>query len=407
MLGGGAIGAMGALNACAPAPDPNSPGWTWSPEGSIPGTGTGADPTTLWDPQADELVRSLLDRGLVHDVNYKLKKWTKNGQALPDGLPADLVEFIEEARKLPPWADPAKLVAAADFNQRRGLYLGVTYGFASGMMSTVIPREARAVYYSKGGADMKDRITKTAKLGYDVGSHNAFRPDGEMVVTCVKTRLAHAGVRNLLPTSARWSNVADEPIPISQHDLMVTWHSLPTTVMHNLVKWKVPMPPRDSEAFLHSWQVTAHMLGILDEYIPRSWSDANAQAAEVLTPILAPTPEGIELADMLLGLGEEIDGGQLTRPILGSLTRYVLGKEVAGWLEIPHEPFWDQVFVNSWPSFVAIREQILSFSTSPKAVQDAYWAFDEILRLGALLFLSGARFPISIQIPVANNPNYD
>jgi hypothetical protein len=361
----------------------------------------------VWDPEADELVRSLIDRGLVQDVNYKLKKWINNGQALPAGLPADLVEFIEEARKLPTWADPKKLVAAADFNQRRGLYLGVTYGFASGMMSTVIPREARAVYYSKGGADMKDRITKTAKLGYDVGNHNAFRPDGEMVVTCVKTRLAHAGVRNLLPSSVRWSEVADEPVPISQHDLMVTWHSLPTTVMQNLVRWKVPMPPVDSEAFLHSWQVTAHMLGIRDEYIPRSWSEANAQADQVLTPILAPTPEGIELADMLLGLGEEIDGGQLTRPILGSLTRYVLGREIAEWLEIPHEPFWDQIFRNAWPSFVAIREQILSFSASPKAVQDAYWAFDEILRLGALLFLSGAQFPISIQIPVANNPHYD
>ena len=115
------------------------------------------------------------------------------------------------------------------------------YGFASGMMSTVIPKEARAVYYSRGGADMKDRITKTAKLGYDIGSLNAYRPDGEMVVTCVKTRLAHAAVRHLLPQSAWWSNVASEKVPISQADVMVTWHSLPTTVMRNLEKWHVPI----------------------------------------------------------------------------------------------------------------------------------------------------------------------
>nr|WP_226933214.1 hypothetical protein [Parafrankia sp. CH37] len=84
------------------------------------------------------------------------------------------------------------------------------------MMSTVIPREALAVYYSKGGADMRDRITKTAKLGYDVGSNNAFDPSGEMIVTCVKTRLAHAGVRHLLPQLAAWNNVASEDIPISR-----------------------------------------------------------------------------------------------------------------------------------------------------------------------------------------------
>lgn len=44
------------------------------------------------------------------------------------------------------------------------------------MMSTVIPKEARAVYYSKGGWDLKDRISKTAKLGYDIGSLNAYQP---------------------------------------------------------------------------------------------------------------------------------------------------------------------------------------------------------------------------------------
>ncbi|WP_308207837.1 oxygenase MpaB family protein [Actinomadura madurae] len=159
-------------------------------------------------------------------------------------------------------------------------------------MSTAIPKEARAVYYSQGGADMKDRITKTAKLGYDVGTENAFDPDGEMIVTCVKTRLVHAAVRHLLPKSPYWSKVADEEIPISQADMMVTWHSLPTTVMQNLVKWKVPIPAAESAAFLHSWQVTAHMLGILDEYIPASWDEADSQAEQVLDPILAPHPRG-------------------------------------------------------------------------------------------------------------------
>ena len=91
-------------------------------------------------------------------VNELLRTWTKNGQPLPAGLPADLRDFMEYARQLPPWTDQGKLDTAVEFNKKRGLYLGVLYGFASGMMSTVIPKEARAVYYSKGGADMKDRI---------------------------------------------------------------------------------------------------------------------------------------------------------------------------------------------------------------------------------------------------------
>ncbi|MFA1546887.1 oxygenase MpaB family protein [Actinomadura chokoriensis] len=404
LMAGGTLGAYGAMSLAASAQA--APLWTWSPKGSVAGAGEGADPRWVWDPECDELVASLLDSGQVPNVNKLLKTWTKNGQALPAGLPAELRTFIENARQLPSWTDKAKLAKAFEFNQKRGLYLGVTYGFASGMMSTVIPKEARAVYYSKGGADMRDRITKTAKLGYDIGTEKAFDADGEMIVTCVKTRLAHAGVRHLLPQSPYWQKAADEEIPISQADMMVTWHSLPTTVMKQLTKWKVPIPADESAAFLHSWQLTAHMLGIRDEYIPNSWAEANSQAAQVLDPILAPTPEGIKLADMLLNLASFIDLGILSKPVLRALTRYVLGDEIANWLKIPRELVWDPIFANLWEPFVAVREGILDLTDAPPQLRDVYWVFDEIIRQMVLLVLSGADYPISIQIPVTNNPNY-
>ena len=161
-------GTIGALGAAVPAR-----AWTWSPRGSVAGQGAGVDPRWVWDPEADALVADLIERGDVPRVNTLLRTWTKNGQPLPDGLPADLRDFMEHARRLPSWTDQGKLATAVTFNEKRGLYLGVLYGLASGMMSTVIPKEALAVYYSQGGADMKDRISKTAKLGYDIGSVNA------------------------------------------------------------------------------------------------------------------------------------------------------------------------------------------------------------------------------------------
>jgi hypothetical protein len=404
LMAGGTLGALGALSVASPAPASSL--WTWSPKGSVAGAGEGADPRWVWDEEADPLVASLLDRGDVSQVNNLLRTWTKNGQPLPDGLPADLRDFMERARQLPSWADQGKLATAFEFNQKRGLYLGVTYGFASGMMSTAIPREARAVYYSRGGADMKDRITKTAKLGYDVGSENAFQPDGEMIVTCVKTRLVHAAVRHLLPKSPYWTKSAEEKVPISQADMMVTWHSLPTTVMQNLVKWKVPIPAAESDAFLHSWQLTAHMLGIKDEYIPKSWDEANSQAGQVLDPVLAPTPEGVKLADILLNLGSVVDGGILSKPVLGSLTRFMLGDKIATWLKISRDPLWDRLIPTLWPPFVAVREGLLDITKAPKELREIYWTFDEILRQGALLFLSEGKLPISIEIPQTNNPHY-
>ncbi|MGV9881332.1 oxygenase MpaB family protein [Streptomyces sp. NPDC003006] len=398
LMAGGALGALGALGAATPA-QARTP-WTWSPKGSVAGSGAGADPRWVWDAEADPLVASLLDRGDVPKVNKLLRAWTKNGQPLPAGLPSDLRDFMERARRLPSWADRGKLATAVEFNEKRGLYLGVLYGLASGMMSTVIPKEARAVYYSQGGADMKDRISKTAKLGYDIGSRNAYQPDGEMIVTCVKTRLVHAAVRHLLPQSPHWPDVADEEIPISQRDMMVTWHSLPTTVMQKLTAWKVPIPAAESSAFLHSWQLGGHLLGIKDEYIPGSWDEADAQAKQVLDPVLAPTPEGVKLAHILLDLGSSVDGGILSKPILGAFTRFLLGDRIAEWLDIPREVIWDSLLKTAWGPFVAVREGLLPFPLAPKA----YWTFDEFLRKAALLFLSEAR-PISIEIPETNRPS--
>ena len=129
------------------------------------------------------------------------------------------------------------------------------------MVSTVIPKEARAVYYSYGGANMKDRISKTAKLGYDIGTQNAYAPDGTMIITSVKTRIVHAAVRHLLPQSPHWNDAAPEEIPISQADTMVTWHSLATTVMRRFQPEEARLILVDYRRSLMDLPETEHRIG--------------------------------------------------------------------------------------------------------------------------------------------------
>jgi hypothetical protein len=379
------------------------PGWAWGGAQSVAGIGGTTPPWEVWDDEADAVVAAVIDRGEVAQVNALLRDWTRNAQPLPAGLPPDLHAFIETARRLPPWTDVAKLKAAVEFNKKRGTYLGVAYGFVSGMMSTAIPHEARAVYYSKGGADMKRRISRTAKFGYDIGSLGGFHePHGEMVVTAVKTRLAHAGVRHLLPQSPHWTRSADQLKPISQRDILVTWHSLPTSVMRSMRTWGVKVPAAEADAFLHSWQVAVHMLGVNDEYIPATWAAADAQAPQVLDAVLAPTPEGKKLADMLLNLAADTDRGVFTRPVLESLARYFVGDQIADWLEIPRRPGQDRLLATAWPQFVRLKELGLIVP----GISGLYWTFDEILRLGTLWYL-GEGERLSIEIPDTNNPRYD
>ncbi|MGA4988142.1 oxygenase MpaB family protein [Nonomuraea bangladeshensis] len=391
LITGGALGAMGALSIASPAH-----AWTWSPAGSVAGAGAGLDPRWVWDEEADPLAASLLDRGAVPEVNRLLWDWNRNDQPLPDGLPADLVAFIEKARQLPPWADRAKLETAATFNKSRGLYLNLLNGVGGGMLSTAIPKEARAVYYSKGGADMEDRVAKTSLLGFAVGALNAYRPDGTCIVQSVKTRLVHAAVRHLLQQSPHWGG----DIPISQEDMLVTWHTLPTYAMRKMLEWQVPIKPAESAAYLHVWQVTAHMLGIRDEYIPMTWDAANAQSDQILPRNMGPTPEGVELTDILLGqLAEQTSPGSVSRPLCNALARYLVGDQVADWDGIRREPVWDPLISSAWPKLVRFREGLIPLPLVPSIA----WVIDEAVRQYILFFLTKGK-ETKIEIPTTNRP---
>ncbi|WP_430647324.1 oxygenase MpaB family protein [Agromyces sp. GXS1127] len=398
LLAGGALGAAGALNAISPAH-----AWTWSSAGSIAATDTVRDPRYVWDDLTDPVIADLLDRGGVPGVNALLKPWVYNWQSPSWLLPSDVRRVVNEARRLPDWADLGKLDVAYRFATKRGLYLGVLYGMNSGMMSAAIPREARAVYWSKGGADIRDRIAKTAKLGYDIGDFHAYRPDGKMIVTCVKTRLTHSAVRHLLPQSPYWMQVADEPEkrPISQFDILITWHSLASSVMQKLDEWGVEIPQNERDAYLHLWQVTAHMLGVIDEFIPSSWEEAELQRQQVLVPILARTDEGVKLADMLVNLGQYIDFSLVTQPLFEAVTRYMLGDEVTDMLELTRRPVLEATVEEVWPVFIKLREAGLPLPGAPAL----YTAFEELIRKFALFYLEPFQ-QINIDIPTHNNANH-
>jgi len=401
LLGGAALGALGAL--------PGRAAWAWSTSQSVAGGDLATiPPERVWDDAADAVVHRLFRKeGItrIEELNALLRPWVYNGQALPEGLPPDLVAFIEEARQLPAWYDPGRIADGFAFYQRRGGDTGLLYTLGSGMMSCAIPDEARAVYHSKGGEDMRDRVRKTAKLGYDIGAEDAFDPSGQMIVTCIKTRLTHSAVRYLITSSARWQASAGKaPAPISQRDIMITWHSLATFIHRTLDRWGIESPSAEEDGYLHTWQVTAHFLGVQDVYIPATWADARRQSDLTLDPVIAPTREGVALADILLDLVAEDNPG-IVRPVLHALVREMVGttndgRSIADMLEIPREPVWDPAIQHGWPMYTSARASGRPFPGS----KELSWTFDEIVRMGVMYSLNDGRPPeeISIEMPTAN-----
>jgi hypothetical protein len=159
------------------------------------------------------------------------------------------------------------------------------------------------------------------------------------------------------------------------------------------------MSAADEEAFLHQWQVAIHLLGVRDEFIPKTWAEADAQSAQVLTPLLAPTTEGKELAEDLLGLTAQIDLG-VTRGFLNEFVRYVLSDEVGDWLGLRRDYAAAALVRTGWPAYIAFREGLLPIAPA------GFYLFDQFVRALAMLFLNKASSPTStpITIPSANRP---
>lgn len=390
--------ALGLAGAAAPA----GAAWAWSSAGSLAAVDAVTDPWSVWDDATDPLLATLLDEGRIPAVNTAFERWIDNGDPLPAGLPANLVAYLQQVNRLPAWADPAKLALAAQFNKRMSLYLFVLYGLGGGIMSTVIPREARNVYHSAGGADMKSRAAKTFTYGYDLSAPDAFLPTGSFVVTSNKTRLTHAAVRHLLPQSPAWRAVTDDQdfIPISNGDILITFHSLGTYVRSRLTAWGIRMSAREHDAYLHMWQVALHLLGVRDDFIPATWAAAEQQSAYALTPILAPTPEGVDLASILFGLTGQVDLG-VTRGFLHEFARYLLSDRIGDWLRLPRDYAARGLIEVGWPLYVAFREGL-----SP-IVPEGFSLFDRFLRGLAMLFLNNGTSPAHtpITIPTGNRPS--
>ncbi|MFJ2738283.1 oxygenase MpaB family protein [Streptomyces sp. NPDC087440] len=389
------IGAVLGLTAVTSAPQ----AWSWSSAGSIAGVDAVTDPFQVWDPVADDVAARLLADGSIASVNRAWKAWNRNSDALPSGMPGYLTDYLRDVNRLPSWADPALLAASEKLYKRLNSYLFVSESLGSGILSTVIPREARAVYWSAGGADMKERAAKTFTFGYDLHSPTTWQPQGYFVVSANKTRLVHSVVRNLLVTSKRFMETADQPKPISNGDILVTFHSVATVAYKNMKKWGIKVSAQEEAADLHAWQVALHLLGVQRQFIPASWAEAVKQADQMLWPVVAPTAEGINLARTLIGYIEDATLG-LTTGFVNEMVRYLIGDKYADWLGLPRDWVSRGLIKVAWPVYVRFREGL-----SPVA-PEALYLFDQFIRGVAMMFLNNGTSPTQtlITLPAANRP---
>lgn len=286
---------------------------------------------SVGDPLADGVVADLSDRGAIASANALLADLRRNGQALPDGLPAALATYFETTAQLPPWADAALIRRGEGLFRRLGMD-AVMVLFCSSLPQCYACENGAHVLGFTGRllGDTRRRIVETAQFVLDVMDDGGLGPRGRGVRSAQKVRLMHAAIRHMASASPEWRGDL-WGLPINQEDLAGTLLTFATVVLDGLKQLGAELKEADERAYLHVWRVIGHILGVREDLLASMQDPADAR--ELFAAISArqrnPSDVGRALAAALVEFLEEMTPGTMFDGFPPRLMRHLVGDEVA------------------------------------------------------------------------------
>jgi ER-bound oxygenase mpaB/B'/Rubber oxygenase, catalytic domain len=280
------------------------------------------------DPPADEMIaRVFADRG-VAGVNQVLTHFLDNrdDNAPISELPAYVSEFLSTTAALPGWADQNKLATAEELFLDQGplVLLALTCASLPECYINGDEAEVLGVTNRLKGRRAYRRIKETAQLIVDVLAQGAFTSQARAgIVATQRVRILHAGMRHLISGSKPFEALpSDDPlliqlaehghrtagVPINQEELAYTLCTFSYVVLRSLAILRVGTSKDKQDAYVHSWAVAGHLIGIQDNLIPLDFAEVEALFTRLKTNQFRATKEGAVLAHSLRAFMAEVLG---------------------------------------------------------------------------------------------------
>ncbi|HYV96304.1 MAG TPA: oxygenase MpaB family protein [Gemmatimonadaceae bacterium] len=304
------------------------------------------------DPVADAVVDQIeADHGTALVGEMLSKLWRNN--AIPDftGSPLAPVidKYLDDTQALPPWADQHKIRIAEQLFFDHGimtvlaLFCGsLPESYSIGSEAVVMQRSGQLIEHTE------HRIRATAAMIFPVMDSGGLGPNGTGVRQIQKVRLIHATIRHLIlrgdPKHAlggyakhmsgmQWD--AANGVPINQENLSFTLLTFSYVFLECWRKLGIALDATQRDAFVHCWNVAAHILGVEREVMADSFDEAGDLFGILRARGLAETHDGRELAKALMAVQErhvpiaplKPVGPLLMRRLISADTANVLGVE--------------------------------------------------------------------------------
>jgi hypothetical protein len=267
-------------------------------------------------------------------TNDSLQHWRaihRDGTPVEPAIAAPLQRYLREGQQLPAWAD-AQLIAEAEGDFFEIGPLSCLLLFCASLPECYVLPDLADVLHSTGQleAHADYRVRSTASMIFPVMMKGGLTsPEGSGIAQILKVRLIHAMVRNLIlrqsPTQAlQWLqqestgpqhgivptlhalreeantygrenatpeqrslamfyaliahgwHLKQEGLPCNQMQLTYTLLTFHYVYLRSLHRLAIPFQPRAEQAYLHTWNVVGHILGIDTAHMPRNMAEAEA-----------------------------------------------------------------------------------------------------------------------------------
>lgn len=299
------------------------------------------------DPVADDVMKAVVTQGTATAINEVMRTLVNNDQLVPASLPQDVQDYLAKNVALPAWADAAKIKRGQQFFETWGLQISVclfcaslptAYAAAKGVK--VLSRTAQLE------TNTRRRIMETGQFLMNVLAVDSFERQGKGFRTIQHVRLMHAAVRQLIKLRGAQKPGLWDPnwgVPINQEDLAGTMLSFSFVPVGPLPRLGVPVSDDDVEAYLHLWNVIAHLLGLDDDLRVTGKDDATALVETIRRRQFRRSPEGQEMTAALMELLDEMTPGHDFDKSIPPLIRHLAGDDIADMLDVPPSTFTDDL----------------------------------------------------------------
>jgi ER-bound oxygenase mpaB/B'/Rubber oxygenase, catalytic domain len=291
------------------------------------------------DPPADDVISGIFAG--TQDASSAFRALVVHQH---EGTDPALAAFLKADPDPPAWVDVDKVAAGQECFARWGSHV-FTALYAAALPSAYACWRGVQVLglTARLETDAKRRLNETAQFHLDVMEHGALNAGGRGFAVVRHVRLMHAAVRWLIQNDPRAKWDPTWGTPLNQEDLLETLLTFTEIVFEVFDRTGIVYDQDDADAYLHTWSLIGHYLGIRDDLLPLDRSQTS-----VLMPIVRRRQFGSSDAGAALMAALLEQGTRLAPPGLRGLpaatVRYYVGDETADLLQVPKADWTKNLF---------------------------------------------------------------